>query len=158
MLLLLCPHFLRLTKNDLTYSFHMLLSRNPSRDPIPRLFLEPPLGILRILSAGCFFLYCLILVTMIRLELCFDLYTCFLLIFSGVSFSWSGGFGLVILPPFVLVTLLIPGPDLASTTWFQWRPLPAGNFMNLLTNRTQALQISPLRSSSKSKHFSKHGS
>jgi hypothetical protein len=54
--------------------------------------------------------------------------------------------------------LLIPGPLLASTTWFQCRVDPAGNLMNLFTSKTQALQISPLLSSSRLKHFSKYAS
>lgn len=48
-----------------------------------------------------------------------------------------------------------PGPTLASTTWPQWRLLPGGRRLNRFTNKTQALQISPLRGISSWKHWIK---
>jgi len=40
----------------------------------------------------------------------------------------------------------------ASTTWPQWRCNPDGSLRKRLTNRTQALQMSPVRSSFRWKH------
>lgn len=43
-------------------------------------------------------------------------------------------------------------------TWCQFLLDPGGSFFQRLTNRTHALQISPVRVSSIQKHFSKSGS
>lgn len=74
------------------------------------------------------------------------MYTCFFLT-SSLRIVSALSFNFFLFLDLNLVSDLVPGPARASTTCCQLRSLPSGSFFHRFTNRTHALQISPVRRS-----------